>query len=262
MNQEETSRRFDTTQHPFYCGIAVHARTMSVGILDQRGAIGLHRHMQAAPETFLTALAPYRDGTVVAVAWMCTWYGLADLCADEGRPFVLGPALSRKAIPGGKATNDPSDAHHIAVRLRGGMLPQASGAPAQMRATRDLLRRRMPLARHRAELLAHVHNTNRQDNLPALGHNLAAKANRDGVAERFAEPAGPKRVAVALALIPYSEALLGDVERTIVHTAKPHDANPRSLRHTVPGIGQRRRLVRLYASQEIHRFPRVQDLVS
>jgi hypothetical protein len=42
-------------------------------------------------------------------------------------PFVLGHALSLKAIHGGKAKNDKSDAHKIAVLLRGGMLPQASG---------------------------------------------------------------------------------------------------------------------------------------
>ena len=36
------------------------------------------------------------------------------------------------------------------------MRPQASGYPAAMRATRDLLRRRTPLMRHRADLLAHV----------------------------------------------------------------------------------------------------------
>ena len=57
-----------------------------------------------------------------------------------------------------------------------------------MRATRDLLRRRMHLADKRAELLAHVQNTNSQYNLPAIGQKIAYKANRDGVAERFADP--------------------------------------------------------------------------
>ena len=54
-----------------------------------------------------------------------------------------------KAIHGGKAKNDKIDAHKIAVLLRGGMLPQAYVYPAEMRATRDLLRRRMHLMRKR-----------------------------------------------------------------------------------------------------------------
>ena len=119
---------------------------------------------------------------------MFTWYWLADLCADEGIPFVLGHALYMKAIHGGKAKNDKIDSHKIAALLRGGMLPQASVYPAQRRATRDLLRRRMHLARKRAELLAHVQNTNSQYNLSAIGKKIAYKANREGVAERLLTP--------------------------------------------------------------------------
>ena len=127
-----------------------------------------------------------------------TW--LADLCAQEGIPFVLGHALSMQAIHGGKANNDTIASPNIAALLRGGMLPQASVYPAAMRATRDLLRRRLHLARKRAELLAHGHHTHSPYNLPAVGNKIADKANRDGVAERCPEPAVPKSVDVALAL--------------------------------------------------------------
>ena len=60
-------------------------------------------------------------------------------------------------------------------------IPQAYVYPAQMRATRDLLRRRTHLMRTRAELLAHVQHTNSQDNLPAIGKKIAYKTNRAGV---------------------------------------------------------------------------------
>jgi hypothetical protein len=208
--------RFYTKQHPFYCGIDLHARTMYVCILDQAGETLLHRNMQATPEALLKAIAPYRDQIVLAAECMFTWYWLADLCAEHGIPFVLGHALSMKAIHGGKAKNDKIDAHKIAVLLRGGMLPQAYVYPAEMRATRDLLRRRMHLARKRGELLAHVQNTNSQYNLPAIGKKIAYKANRDGVAERFADPAVQKSIEVDLALIGYDDELLRDLELAIV----------------------------------------------
>jgi transposase len=254
--------RFYTTQHPFYCGIDLHARTLYLGILDQRGEVLVHRHMKTDPEAFLKTIAPYRAGLVVAVACMFTWYWLADLCADEGIPFVLGHALSMKAIHGGKATNDTIDSQKIAALLRGGMLPQASVYPAQMRATRDLLRRRMPLAPKRAELLAHVHNTNSQYTLPAIGTKIAYKANREGVAERCADPAVPKSIEVDLALITSDDELLRDVERTIVTTARHPDANPLALLQTVPGIGTILSLVLLDDIHDINRFPRVQDCLS
>jgi transposase len=254
--------RFYTTQHPFYCGIDLHARSMYVCILNQESEIMLHRNMKASPETFLKAIAPYRDEIVVAVECIFTWYWLADLCAQEGIPFVLGHALYMKAIHGGKAKNDKIDAHKIAVLLRGGMLPQAYVYPAGMRATRDLLRRRMYLTRKRAELLAHIQNTNSQYNLPEIGKKLAYKANRDGVAERFPDPAVHKSMEVDLALLGYYEPLLRELELHIVKAAKQHDPNTLYLLQTVPGIGKILSLVLLYEIHDIQRFPSVQDFVS
>ena len=180
----------------------------------------------------------------------------------KGIPFVLGHALYMKAIHGGKAKNDKIDAQKIAVLLRGGMLPQAYVYPAEMRATRDLLRRRMHLMRKRAELLAHIQNTNSQYNLPEIGKKIAYKANRDGVAERFPDPAVQKSIEVDLALIGYYDQLLRDVELSIVKTAKQHDAQTLYLLQTVPGIGKILSLVLLYEIHDIARFPRVQDFVS
>ena len=150
----------------------------------------------------------------------------------------------------------------MAALLRGGMLPQASVSPAQMRATRDLLRRRMPLAHTRAERLAHVHNTNSQYTLPAIGTKIAYKANREGVAERCADPAVHTSIAVDLALITSYDERRRDVERTIVTTAHHPDATTLYLLQTVPGIGQMLRLVLLDDIHQIDRFPRVQDVVS
>jgi transposase len=168
-----------------------------------------------------------------------------------------------KAIHGGKAKTDKIDAQKIAALLRGGMLPQAYASPAQMRASRDLLRRRTHLMRKRAELLAHVQNTNSPYNLPDIGANLADKANRGGVAERFTDAAvQQKHIAVDRALITYYDALLRDLELSIIQTAKTHDANTLYLRQTVPGIGKSLSLVLLDEIHDIARFPRVQDFVS
>jgi len=218
--------------------------------------------MPAAPEPFLKTIAPYREDVVVCVECIFTWYWLADLCAQEGIPFVLGHALYMKAIHGGKAKNDKIDAQKIAVLLRGGMRPQAYVYPAEMRATRDLLRRRVHLMRKRAELLTHVQQTNSQYNLPEIGKKIAYKANRDGVAERFPDPAVQKSIEVDLALIGHYDHLLRDVELSVLKTAKQHDANTLYLLRTVPGIGEILSLVLLYEIHNIERFPRVQDFVS
>jgi hypothetical protein len=131
-----------------------------------------------------------------------------------------------------------------------------------MRATRALLRRRMPLARQRGTRLAHGHHTHRQYTLPAIGTKIADQANRAGVAERFAAPAVPKSIAVDLALSTSDDALRREVERSLGTTAKHQDAHTRSLRQTVPGSGTMLRRVLLYDIHAIARFPRVQDCAS
>jgi transposase len=254
--------KFYTQQHKFYCGIDLHARTMYVCILNQAGETVLHRNMKTDPALFLKVIAPYREDLVVAVECIFTWYWLADLCVQQGIPFVLGHALYMKAIHGGKAKNDKIDAHKIALLLRGGMMPQAYVYPAEMRATRDLLRRRMHLMHKRAELLSHIQNTNHQYNLPEIGKKIAYKANREGVVERFVDTAVQKSIEVDLALIDHYDKLLSDIELYIVNTAKQHDVNAFYRLRSVPGIGKILALVILYEVQDIQRFPRVQDFVS
>jgi transposase len=254
--------RFYTQQHRHSCGIDLHARTLYLCLLDAAGEILLHRNVRADPESFLKSIAPYRDDLVVAVECMFTWYWLADLCAQENIAFVLGHALYMKAIHGGKAKNDRIDAHKIAVLLRGGMLPMAYVYPQEMRATRDLLRRRTHLRRKRAELLAHIQNTHSQYNLPPSGKKITYKANRDGIPERFSDPSVRKSIEVDLSLIGFYDQLLKDLELYILRTAKQHDADTFYRLRSVPGIGKILALTILYEVHDIHRFPRVQDFVS
>jgi len=142
------------------------------------------------------------------------------------------------------------------------MLPQASVYPAEMRATRDLLRRRCHLGRKRAELLAHIHNTNSQYNLPEIGKRLAHKTNREDVAEHFPAPSVRKTIEVEVSLIDHYDQLLGEVELDLTRSAKTDDVQTFARLQSVPGIGQILALVLLSEIHDLQRFPRVQDFVS
>jgi hypothetical protein len=233
-----------------------------VCLLDQAGDTRWHRHRHATPEALLKALAPDRAQIVMAADGRCTWYGLADVCAAHRSPVVLGHALDLQARHGGTATHDTIDAHNMAVLLRGGRLPQASVSPAERRATRDRLRRRLHLARQRGDLRAPGHNTNSQSKLPAIGHKIADTTNRDGVAARGADPAVHKSRDVDLARIGSDAARRRDLDLTLVNTATHHAAHPRELRHTVPGLGTILRRVRRDESHPIARCPRGPDFAA
>jgi transposase len=195
---------------------------------------------------------------------MLAWYWLADLCAEQKIPFVLGHALYMKAIHGGKAKTDKIDAKKIAVLLRGGMLPQAYVYPKGMRETRDLLRRRTFLVRKRAEALVHLQNTNSQYNHPPLTKKLSYAANRKelNLPERFADPSVKKNVELDLALLDTYDEHIRAVELYLTRTAKVDDPQSFQRLLSVPGVGKVLALVLLYEIHDIRRFPEVGQFLS
>ena len=254
--------RFYTQQHAFYCGVDLHAKTMHVCVVSQSGETLVHRNLPSRPDYFLNAIGLYRRELVVGVECMFAWYWLADLCSREKIPFVLGHALYMKAIHGGKTKNDKIDSHKIALLLRGGMLPLAYAYPNTMRATRDLLRRRMQLMRTCAEAMAHIQNSVSQYNLPPLTKKLSFAANRQGVAEQFPEESVRRSVEVDLSLIDHLDKQLQGVELYLVRHAKVDDPLTYQLLQTVPGIGKILALVLLYEIHDIRRFAGVGNFAS
>jgi transposase len=235
---------------------------MYVCIIDQEARIIKQKNIKSNPASFLQAIDKYRDDIVVSAECMFTWYWLADLCSKESITFILGHALYMKAIHGGKAKNDRIDAYKIAYLLRGGNIPMAYVYPPEMRATRDLMRRRNHLVRKRAELLGHIQNTNHQYNLPPLPKNIRFKGNREGLIERFTDECVQKSIEMNLSLIDQYNSILLKLERYIRKKAKAHDHEALLRLLSVPGIGQTLALVILYEIHDIRRFPRVQDFVS
>jgi transposase len=256
--------RFYDRQHRFYCGVDLHARTLALCVLDAQGQVAARLTVAASPAAVLDALAPYRQDVAVACECMFAWYWLADLCQEQKIPFVLGHALYRKAIHGGKAKNDKLDAEKIARLLRGGNLPVAYVYPRAMRATRDLLRRRTFLVRQRAHLLAHVVNTNSQYNLPPLTKKLGYAANRAelDVAARCTDPSVRKAVEADLALVDACDVQIRDLELYLTRTAKVDDPQAYQRLRSVPGVGPVLTLVLLYEIHDIRRFPEVGQFLS
>jgi transposase len=253
--------RFYTKQHQFYCGIDLHASAMYCCILNSTGEVVLHKNIPTKPKSFLKLIKPYRDNLVIGCECMFSWYWLADLCAAEEIDFVLGHALYMRAIHGGKAKNDRIDSHKIAVLLRGGSFPLAYVYPKELRATRDLLRRRNHLVRKKSELIAHIQNTATQYNLPALGR-VAKPSERGNLLDKFLDPVVRRMVEVDLLTIEHYEQLLGVLERELEHLTERQAPIELALLKSIPGVGRILSMVILYEIEDIARFARVQDFVS
>src|SRR5262249_2522821 len=207
------------------------------------------------PDRLLAVLAPYRDGLVVGCECLFAWYWLADLCAEQGIPFVLGHALYLKAIHGGKTKTDTIDAQKLARLLRGGTFAEAYVYPKTMRATRDLLRRRSYLVRKRAELLAHLQMTFLQYNLTPPAQKLCYAANRAQLdLSRFPDPSTGSMLQADLAIVAALDHQIKRLESELVRTVKVHDPQTFQRLRSVPGIGPVLALILLYEVHDIGRF--------
>ena len=254
---------FYKQQHQYYCGGDLHARTLFLHILDSQGQTRFEKNLPANPQAFLDAVAPFRDGLVVGVECMFAWYWLADLCEAERIPFVLGHALAMKAIHGGKTKTDRIDAAKLASLLRGGLFPQAYVYPKAKRATRDLLRRRAGFVRQRAQLIAHIQNTNSQFNLPPFDKKLTYKGNRSAtIADRFEHPSTKLSITTDLNLIESHDTQIAALESHLIKSAKVDDPATFAFLRTIPGIGPILGLVMLYEIDQIRRFAEVGHFLS
>lgn len=254
--------RFYTKQHKYYCGIDLHAKNLYVCVIDQSGQIQIHKDIAASPDALHRLIHPYMDDLVLAVECMFTWYWISDFCLKYNISFVLGHALYMKAIHGSKTKNDKIDSQKIAMLLRGGLIPMAYVYPQAMRATRDLLRRRMHFMHKRAELLAHIQNTRSQYLADAFDGPVARKRYRHNVVEKFTETAVAKSIESDLRLINHYDGVINDLENYLQRSVKKDDYHTYYLLRTIPGVGKILALVMLYEIHDIRRFERVQHFTS
>lgn len=251
------------TQHPFYCGIDLHAKQMYACVVDQNGKKLLHRNFKTQnAEKFFQQIEPFGPNIAIGCESTFNWYWLADACTERGLPFVLGHALYLKAIHGGKVKNDKLDSEKLALLLRGGNFATAYVYPKELRATRDLLRRRTHLVRMKAETLTHLQILNHQHNFEAFEKKITYKSNRVGLAERFDHPSVKASVGIDIRLADFLQDELRVLELQIERTAKLDDPQSLFRLQTINGVGRILALTMLYEIHDIKRFPTVGQFLS
>jgi len=253
------------TEHEFYCGIDLHANKMYACVVDSSGNKRLHQNFHTRDTlSFAQAIEPFqqRPGSlVVGCESTFNWYWLCDWCEGKRIPFVLGHALYLKAIHGGKVKNDKVDSEKLAYLLRGGNFATAYAYPRHWRATRNLLRRRMHYVRRRGQTFAHITNLHHQYNL-AVPPKLQYASNRQGVAEKFSDPAITFGIESDMELLSHYDVHIRKLERYLEQSAKVHDGNNFFRLQTIPGVGRILAMTMLYEIHDIKRFATVGDFLS
>jgi len=142
-----------------YGGIDLHSNSNQSAILDQDRKRVMRRKLNNDPDAILRFWEPYKaDLAGIVVESTYNWYWLADLLLDHGhRVHLANPSAIQKYI-GLKHSDDNHDAFWLAEMLCLGILPEGYIIPKELRAVRDLLRKRAHLVRVRTSLILSFQN--------------------------------------------------------------------------------------------------------
>ena len=139
-----------------YSGIDLHSNNSVVVVTDEEDRIVCQKRLANKLDEILMALAPHKEEIVgVVVESTYNWYWLVNGLMDAGYQVHLANPSAIKKYEGLKYSGDFADAAYLAHLLRLGLLPEGYIFPRELRAVRDLARKRMQLVHYRtAQILA------------------------------------------------------------------------------------------------------------
>jgi len=244
-----------------YAGLDLHATNTYVAMIDQENKVLYkQRHRNELP-AILAALDPFKkDLQGVVVESTFNWYWLVDGLMAEGYPVRLANPSAIKQYEGLKQIDDKRSSLWLANLLRLGILPSGYIYPKEERPTRDLLRKRLQLVRHRTSHILSVKNILAR-NLGLRMRSVDVKKLLDSEVKRLF-PDKEMRTAVlsSLGLIRHLGEEISTIETMI--TKKLKVKKEFAKLNTLPGVGTILALTIMLEVGDIRRFPTVGDYSS
>ena len=244
-----------------YVGMDLHATNTYVGMVDEENEVLHKQRFRNELPLILAGLDPFRkDIQGVVVESTFNWYWLVDGLMAEGYRVHLANVSAIKQYEGLKQIDDKRSALWLANLLRLGILPTGYIYPKEERPTRDLLRKRLHLVRHRTSHILSVKNI--------LARNLGLRMKSEDVKKLedpevkrfFPDKEMQTAVLASVGLIRHLEVEISGIERMITKKLKIRKEFAKLM--TVPGIGKILTLTIMLEVGNIRRFPTVGDYSS
>jgi len=261
--QMEDIMDFHKIKSEFYCGVDLHSTFLYATVVDVHGNAFLRRKIKNDFDAFCRHVQPFLPNLAVGTESTYNWYWLADGCKQKNIPFYLGHALNMKLITSAKKKNDKLDSQTQADLMRNDFFPKAYAYPLEMRAGRDLLRRRNYFVVSRAAANSHIQTIfDQQGILDISGRDVKTKTTRRSLLDILANPDIKLSVSSDLDVMDILDAVIRKQEKHIRQQAKHHNPKALEILQTVPGIGDILSLTILYEIHTISRFSSVKKFSS
>jgi transposase len=244
-----------------YSGIDLHSNNSVVVVIDEHDHVVAQKRLPNDLTKITGFLARWKDqlaGVVVESTY--NWYWLVDGLQEAGFEVHLANTVAIKQYDGLKHSGDETDARHLAHLLRLGILPTGAILPKELRAVRDLGRKRMQLTRSRTTHILAVENIIARQ----LGERMTSNQVKRLTADAVDQLPLPADVALA---IKSNVAVIATLNAQIELVAKRLQSSVGSRPQyawltSVPGIGQTLATVILLESGPIDRFASVGNYAS
>ncbi|MEN3364104.1 MAG: transposase, partial [Burkholderiales bacterium] len=218
-----------------------------------------------ALETYLRANSPvrepYRDELIgVVVESTFNWYWLVDGLQQAGYRVDLANTVAMKQYDGLKYSGDEYDARHLAHMLRLGILRTGYVYPKEMRAVRDLARKRIQLVRTRTMHILAVENLVARQTGARISGNMVKQLTVEAVDEWGWLPDVALAAQANVMVLDRLEDVIKQIERRLCERVRLRPEY--AVLKTTPGIGNVLATTIMLETGTIERFAQVGNFAS
>ena len=244
-----------------YSGIDLHSNNCVVTVTDDEDRVVAEKRVPNDLPKILGLLMPWKEelaGVVVESTY--NWYWLVDGLQAAGFTVHLANKSAIKRYDGLKHSGDESDARYLAHLLRLDILPTGTILPPDVRAVRDLARKRMQLVRSRTMHILAVENIIARERGARISSNQVKRLTPEVIEQMSV----PDDVAFAIkansAVVTTLSAQIDLIEKRLQE--KMAERADYALLTSVPGIGRVLDPMILLETGPIDRFASVGNFAS
>lgn len=244
-----------------YVGVDLHSNNNYVGIVNEANGVLFKKKLPNDLGTVLSVLEPFRkEVTGIAVESTFNWYWFVDGLMDNGYKVHLANPAAIQQYEGLKSIDDKRSALWLANMLRLGILPTGYIYPKEERPTRDLLRKRLQLVRHRSSHILSIKNILTRSLGVQMKSDEVKKLTETEVKGLFPEEHLFLSVNASVTIMHQLTSQIEQIEKAVLAKVKLKNEFTGLL--SLPGIGDIIGLTIMLEVGDIRRFPDVGDYSS
>jgi len=245
----------------YFAGIDLHSNNSCIGIIDEHGRKVYQRKVANNLVAIEQVLEPFRtEMQAIVVESTYNWYWLVDGLQASRYEVRLANTTASRQYSGLKHTDDDTDAFWLADLQRLGLLKEGHIYPVQLRAVRDLLRKRAQLVQQRSRNILSIENLTMRNRGVGLNAEGVKKLKAEEVAQSYADENVALAVVSTLRVVEALNGQIGIIEKRV--KAQVKTTEPYHLLQTVCGIGEILAMTIMLEAGDMRRFATVGDFSS